>query len=582
MRLLLTFARTYPLQSAVVLICLLLGGIAEAIGLSTLLPILSIATAGQRPQETESEFARVVTRALEGMGLNPNFETLLVVLLVAVYAQGALWLLANRQVGYTVAHVATDHRLSLLRSLSRARWSYYTQLPVGVAANAMASEAERGARAYLYGATFVSLCMEALMYSALALAVSWRFTLGASAAGWVIVYAVRALIRRTRKAGLKQTRVLRSLLGRLTDSLQAIKPLKAMGLESRIGPVLEDDTERLNRALRRQVFAKEALRAVQPPLLVTFAIPGLYLAVTFWSFPLAELLVLLFFFDRTLARLSKAQRQYQHMVTEESAYWALRELIESADRAREENPGARQPTLRDAVALRDIDLRYGDHIVLRNASLEVPAGQITALLGPSGAGKTTIADLASGLLQPEGGEVLIDGVPLAEIDLARWRAMIGYVPQEMFLLNDSVRANVTLGDDAFDDAAVESALRRAGAWDFVAALPQGVDTPVGERGSLLSGGQRQRISIARALVRNPQLLILDEATTGLDAETEAAVWRAIGKLRGETTVLAISHQPAARTVADRVYRIDAHSLHREDEREGDAPTPAGVSQSPRR
>ena len=165
-------------------------------------------------------------------------------------------------------------------------------------------------------------------------------------------------------------------------------------------------------------------------------------------------------------------------------------------------------------------------------------------------------DLITGLLMPQEGMIWIDDIPLREADMKSWRRMIGYVPQETLLLHDTVLVNVTLGDPAFDEKDAERALREAGAWDFVADMPGGIHSVVGERGARLSGGQRQRITIARALVHQPQLMILDEATSALDPATEAEICQTLRKLRGKLTILAISHQSALLDAADRAYRLD--------------------------
>ena len=216
-----------------------------------------------------------------------------------------------------------------------------------------------------------------------------------------------------------------------------------------------------------------------------------------------------------------------------------------------------------ALSLDAVNVGHGGQAVLEGASIEVSAVGITAILGPSGAGKTTIVDLLTGLVRPDAGTVKLDGVPLDDVDLGLWRAMIGYVPQELFLLNDSVRINVSLGDPELSDADVVSALRDAGALEFVNALPERLEAPVGERGMLLSGGQRQRIAIARAIVRRPKLLVLDEATVALDAVHEAAIWQTVARLAEHTAVVAISHQPALVQFADRVYRIQNGKVQRE-------------------
>ena len=185
----------------------------------------------------------------------------------------------------------------------------------------------------------------------------------------------------------------------------------------------------------------------------------------------------------------------------------------------------------------------------------IPARKLTVIVGPSGVGKTTIADLIIGLIRPQVGEVWISDMSMKDINIKVWRGMIGYVPQNLFMFHESIFTNVTLGDERLTKADVEGALRAGGAWDFVASLAEKMDTVIGEQGAKLSGGQRQRIGIARALVLKPKFLILDEATTGLDRETEAGICDTLEQLRANLTILAISHQSAMVEKADLVYRL---------------------------
>jgi len=329
-----------------------------------------------------------------------------------------------------------------------------------------------------------------------------------------------------------------------------------MARESRADALLAKNTNRLNKAAQKQVLSKEGLKAVQEPLFVAFLAIGLYVASVFLRFPLATLMVLVFLLSRIVKRVNTVQQEYQEMMVSESAYWSLKETIREAEQARESSLGSEDPSLDHAIRFDRVSFRYKEEWVLREASLSFPSGLLTAIVGPSGIGKTTIADLIIGLIRPQQGEVWIDDLPLAKADLGRRRKVIGYVPHATLLLHDSVLINVTLGDPDLSAADVERALRAAEAWQFVAEMTQGIYSTVGERGSMLSGGQRQRIAIARALVHKPKLLILDEPTSALDPESEAAICETLGHLRGRgITILAISHQPTIMDVADRAYRL---------------------------
>ncbi len=560
MNLILYFTRSYPWQSTVTLLCLLVAAAFEGMGMATLLPIIGIAAqegggAAAAPL-APSGIEAAVRGALGWFGLPATLQVLLVALVGLSIVKAGVLLVANRQVGYTVAHVATDLRLQLLRALMAARWTYYTRQSVGKTANSIATEADRASRAYHNLALTVGHASTTVLAGVFAVVLSWQLTLVALSGGILIASVLSVLVRLAGRAGLRQTRIAKSLLGRLADALQSVKLFKAMGRERLIGPLLAHDTRRLNRELRRQVVAKESLAALQEPLVFLLLAGILLVSLKGMGIPFEQVFVLVIAFGRGLSDANKMQRRYQLAVTDASALWSMRELIEGAEAAVEISHGSAAPSLATGIELRGICLRYEGRQVLEGVDLEIPAREITAIVGGSGSGKTTVVDLLTGLVEPDSGEVLVDARPLRELDLLAWRGMIGYVPQDLPLLHDTIRVNVGLGDPAITDSEIRSALRDAGASDFVGRLPEGLDSSVGERGTLLSGGQRARLALARALVHRPALLILDEATAALDPESEAELWRTMEVLRGRTTIVAISHQPALAGVADRIYRIE--------------------------
>jgi ATP-binding cassette subfamily C protein len=312
----------------------------------------------------------------------------------------------------------------------------------------------------------------------------------------------------------------------------------------------------LKSALRRQVTSQYALKNLEEMMVAIAVGIGFFIATSYFSVPVSELLVVGVLLFQAVSSVGRMQRQFQKAVLYEAPYWAMRQLIDEADAAREPASGSSQPSLEQGCRFDAVSFGYGSENVLERATMEVPAGGLTVITGTSGAGKTTLTDLLLGFYQPRSGRVLVDGKPLTEIDLQAWRGMVGYVPQELILFHDTVLANVTLGDPRLGEAEAEAALRAAGAWDFVAALPEGLGSIVGEKGAKLSGGQRQRIALARALAGHPKLLILDEVTSALDPQTEADICRNIDALSDDMTILAITHREAWTDIADRTYRLD--------------------------
>ena len=565
MRLLITFARNYPINSIVMVLALLLAGLMEGIGLSMVLPLIGITIgnptgAGPLPVAkdgaADTMLERMVTDGLTTLGITPTLGMLLIVIIATVTLKSGLILLAKKQIGYTVARVATDLRLELLQALRVSRWQYFIKQPLGSLANSIATETTRTSIAYKNGVLMTAEFFQALVYCIMAFLVSWKATVISLTAGFAILFALGRFLKKSRRAGRRQTDIAKSLLSLLTDTLQSIKPLRAMARENASDHLLEKKTIRLNKALQKQVLNKEFLIAFQQILVTMFLAGGIYVLLTYWQMTLSSVMVLAFLVARLLKQLNRVQERYQRMIINESAYWSLQDTLQTVKSEREEVGGDRTPALKQAVQLVNVTFAYDDHRVLHNVSLNFPKGRITTIVGPSGSGKTTLVDLVTGLLRPQQGEVWIDDVPLAQVNLKTWRRMIGYIPQETILLHDTVLNNVTLGDPDLSAADAQESLHAAGAWEFVNSMPQGMQSIVGERGGKLSGGQRQRIAIARAIVHKPRLLILDEATSSLDPRSETAICETLLHLRGKLTILAISHQAALVKIADKAYRME--------------------------
>lgn len=242
----------------------------------------------------------------------------------------------------------------------------------------------------------------------------------------------------------------------------------------------------------------------------------------------------------------------------DSVYKDLLEIEELLNQKKEDKQDTENVTFSDSIKLNNLSFHYpeSDKWILKDANLEIKKNTSVAFIGASGAGKTTAADLILGILEPQEGSVTIDGIDIRKC-MTSWHENIGYIPQTIYLMDDTIRANITFGvpQSEIDDDRIERAMKEAQLDEFVHSLPEGLDTIVGDRGVKLSGGQRQRIGIARALYRNPKVLILDEATSALDNDTEREVMQAIDGLHGTRTLIIIAHRLSTIKKCDLIYEV---------------------------
>lgn len=561
-KLVLYFVRRYPAQTLFVTFCLLIAGMVEGVSIALVLTLLDVAM-GQEAGMVPG-LSTWVRKALEWSGTEPSLPILLALIVGGISLKSMVKWAAMRHAGYAVATVSYDLRSELLSALMKANWSHFVSAPGGHYANALGVEVKIAANAYQNMASAIASLVQLLIYTAIAVFAAWQTAVLAVGTGGFIMLVLRPFVRTGWYAGRGQIVAMKTLVARMADALNTFKPIKAMAGEHKLQAILVNETKSVTDALRLKVMAVETLSAIQEPIMIFVMALGLYVAIEYFDMPLSLLMVQAFLFQRLVFQSNQLLRSIQVISSEESALWSLRNGIEKAASACEaDSHDGCVPSFDRDLVFSGVDFKYGQKTILDNVSMKVRAGNFVLITGPSGTGKTTVLDLMAGLLVPQNGSISIDGVPVKEVNMRLWREMVGYVAQEMGLLHESVLNNVTLRDNRISREDVEQALRDSEAWEFVCALDGGMDAMVGERGSKLSGGQRQRIALARALVRRPRLLLLDEITASLDPASEQAICRTLSALHGRMTIVAVSHQEALHGMADQIFRLENGLMTRE-------------------
>ena len=536
-----------------VLVCLLFAGLFELFSVGMVIPVVTIA--GGMATGKPSKLGALTGKMFSVVGISPALDTLLLLLLASLTIRSILAFAAMSYVAIAVAEVATRIRQLLLTTLLRVRWSYFTDSNPGTLSHTLSGEAHAAAETYNSAAITVTELTKISIAFVIALLVSSAFFASAMLGVALVAAPAMVVLSRSRRSSKSHWKHTSKLVSQAQDTISNMKALRSMQRQGSYEKLFTKQIKEMRRSLVHTKVMGYAMSYGQD-ILVSFVIcGGLYLGAIVYHVPLPELLVLGLIFIQIIRGVKRLQHALQTFEENYQAYRSCMKMIARARELEEEDSGIVVATLDRAIAFESVSFNFERAQVLQSVSLEIPARAVTVLTGRSGAGKTTIVDLLVGLHQPQEGRILVDGVPLAELSLKSWRKGIGYVPQELTLLQGSIYENLCMGDKQLSRDDAVRALREAGAYDFVMSLPQQLDTDVGQMGMKLSGGQRQRISLARALVLRPRLLILDEVTSALDEETEAAICRNITDLSQMYTVVAITHRPAWIRIATRVYRV---------------------------
>jgi ATP-binding cassette, subfamily C, bacterial len=528
----------------------------EGVSLLLLIPLLQIVGMDVGSGNL-GQVAGAIAYAFSLFNVKPSLELVLALYIAMVSLQSGLSRLQSNTSSYIQQNFITHLRERFYRALANADYLFLSRRRSSDLAQLLMQETDRvgyGTYQVLYLAVNIIV---ALAYVALALQLSWEATALVLASGGLLVMLLKGKTEESRATGRKIFQSNRKLYASALEHMAALKTTKSYSAEERNAGIFSRQAMEIcqgNIEASRQYALVESLYQIGSVVALSSIF---YVSLKAMGVPLTSMLVLLFLFARLMPKFSTIQGSYQRFITLLPAFTSLDMTVKEMEDASEaKSKNTQSVSLESSIEFKDVHFSYEAAPVLSGIDLKVPVGQTVGLVGPSGSGKSTVADMLMGLIKPMQGAVTVDGMELLPVKFKAWRRLIGYVSQDTFLFNDTVKANLLWACPEASEEDMMKALRLAAAEEFITRLPQGLDTLLGDRGVRLSGGERQRLALARAILRRPSLLILDEATSSLDSESERRIQSAVEGLHGRLTTLIITHRLSTLRNADTIYVLE--------------------------
>lgn len=562
----------FSLKSGAALLALHLAStLFESIGIAMLLPVFQYIQSNSdiNALTEKSRPWQLLVQASQWVNIDINLPVLLLASFTAIMLRQIFTFFRLSYMASVQFHFTTMLRNRFFCSILRAGLAQQDSLSSGDMVNLMITELMRGIGAVFAVVVQIGYASLLLFYAIVLVMLSPAMTVVAVAIGVLASLTLRKLFRRTEVIGKEVTLANTSMTMFLVQRLKAMRLIRLCGMEDAEEDAMRTLTEEQRRSLVHLSVLMARIEMVLEPIVIGLGLLFLYSGVTWFSLSLEEMGLFLLIIMRLLPVLKETLRTRQSALGALPALAAVYQQVAALE-STPETKGGPLPLdgLRSELELRNVSFSYqaadghpsatSPRSALQDISVTLKAGTMTALVGPSGGGKSTLVDLLPRLRDPSAGEIIWDGQPLSAYRIADLRAAIAYAPQQPQIFDVTPAQHIRYGHPNASDEDVFRAARLAGADDFIRSLPQGYETRLGEGGSRLSGGQRQRLDLARTLIRRNALIILDEPTSNLDAESELAFQQAIDRIRREesVTILMIGHRLSTVRSADQIVVLD--------------------------
>lgn len=536
-----------------------LAALAESFGLSLVLPLITT-MADLRP-EVGGVLGDFYVLLGKFIPVDSQVDGLLLLVALAFLIKGVL-LVVTRGLSVNFAmRLRQDWSRRLMDHYLKANYGYMSAQRQGTTVHNIAVEPYRAARGVISILSFLNRFVLAVMLVIVLLASNWQATLIVSAFGLVIYFVIRrSVFDYAARFGKRRLRLQQEISAITTESAGAALQIKLFGAYDKIDAALNS---RLKRHRRNETMF-QAMGEIPPQstefvIIMFLSIGMITLSLVFGLEPASYFALIAFYLvigQRLLTSVNFLISRRMKIAAIVPSLTLVDRLLEAVPSREALEQGQKFTALESDIVFKHVNFSYGDTQVIRNLNMTIRRGATTAVVGPSGSGKSTLADLLLGLYQPDGGVIEVNGQNFSNFSLASRRLQIGYVSQDPEVFHASIEENIRLGRPDCDDEDVREAARQANIHEYINGLPAGYKTVIGDRGVKLSGGQRQRLTIARVILRQPDIFIFDEATSSLDSESELLIRQSIEALSKKATVLVIAHRLTTIKNADVIYELD--------------------------
>ena len=482
-------------------------------------------------------------------------------ILIATWLRSAFSYLGGFYSRLCELNLADRLRERIFSQLETLSLSYYSKSRSGELLNTITNEVNQAMQAFNNISSFFTRGYTLLIYIISMFLLSWQLSIAAVMMYGLLSVGLSNLVARVREASFTVPRAEGNFTSMAVEFINGIRTVKASATQEFERQKFHRATEQLTQA-RTQVYARAELikplaESVSGTILIAIVTASFMIFVVSGELKAASLLTFMFVLFRMMPLVSQVNGMRGKMSTYQGTLNNIKELLRTDDKTYLENGNIQFAGLRESIDFLNVGFGYNpNELVLQEINLSIQKGKTTALVGASGAGKTTLVDLIPRFYDPTKGKILIDGTDLRDLEINSLRHRMAIVSQDTFIFNASIRDNIAYGLGEISEKKIQETAYLANAWEFIQEMPEGLDTKLGDRGVRLSGGQRQRIAIARALLRHPEILILDEATSALDSVTEKLIQESLERLSAGRTVIAIAHRLSTIIGADMIVVLE--------------------------